>query len=495
VSRASRVAAGVLVSAAALVANRPSPAQDADAATAQYRLAQRLAADRSPEAAPAFEKVVALAPGGPLADDALLGLARLQGVPDWPEELSQLDAAHAQAAAGVLVKIVDAHADGDRAQEARYLLALVRMAPVAGRDPEKAKQDLIGVAGAVGRERWVAMARYALGVLAEQDGATERAAGSFARVVVEGAPDDLTARARVGFARAQLRMAQFGDGAAWLQSAVDAGVATSLRAPALRDLAVREILRERDPARRWSAVAAPLATIATTRGASLLATAADGGLVVFDRKNGVIQIFDAGGAGGPPVAAEGVTALASDPYRRVYAAAGDKLLRWDATGLVTVAKLGAFAEPSAIAVDAAGAAWIADRRGDRIGRLEPMGESPVIVRESKGAGVSALAFVEGRLVVAEERTGRLVAWSAGGVERAFGPTFRKPTALAADAAGRLSVLDAKAGTVTRLTPSGQVSDTLALDAAGVTRPLAIAAAEDGALRILDGSSGTAAVAP
>lgn len=491
----SRIAAVVLASAVALAAHGPSAAQGSEEAASQYRVAQRLAADRSPEAAAAFEKVVALAPEGPLADDALLGLARLQGVADWPENLSQLDAPRSQAAAGALGQIVNGHANGDRAQEARYLQALVRMAPLPGRDPGRAKQDLIEIAGATGRGRWVALARYALGVLAEQDGATERAAGSFARVVVEGAPDDVTVRARVGFARAQLRMSRFGDAAAWLQSAVDAGVPAPLGAAALRDLAVREILRERDPARRWAAVAAPLSVIATTRGAALLTIAADGGLVVFDRKNQVIQVFDARGGGGPPVSQAGVTALASDPHRRVYVAAGDKLLRWDATGLVAVGKLGPFAEPSAIAVDAAGTAWVADRRGDRIGRLDPMGESPVTVRESKGAGVSALAVMEGRLLVAEERTGRVVAWSAGGVERGFGPTFRKPVALAVDAAGRLSVLDAKAGTVTRLTPAGQVSDTLPLEAAGVSRALAISAADDGAVRILDGSTGTAAVAP
>jgi hypothetical protein len=497
VSVSHRVVVAVALSAMASMGHLPSSAQgsDAAAAEAQYRVAQRLAADRSSDAGPAFERVVALAPDGPLADDALVGLARLQGVPDWPEMLSQLDAAHAQAAAAVLRKIVDGHAEGDRAQEARYLLALVRMAPVAGRDAGQAKQDLIGVAGAPDRGRWSAMARYALGVLAEYDGATERAAGSYARVVVEGAPEDAVGRARVGFSRAQLRIGRFGDAAEWLQAAVDSSAPASLRAAALRDLAVRELVRERDPARRWSAATGPLAVIATTRGAVLLATAPDGSLVVFDRKNGVVQGFDSNGGGGPPVAQEGVTALASDPYRRVYVAAGDKLLRWDGAGLVAAGKLGAFAEPAAIAVDAAGAAWIADRRGDRIARLAAGAELPVIVRESKGAGISALAIVDGRLLVAEERNGRVVELSGGGAERAFGPAFRKPVALAADAAGRLSVLDVKAGTVTRLSSSGQVADTLALDAAGVARPLAIAVADDGALRILDGSSGTVAVAP
>ena len=83
-----------------------------------------------------------------------------------------------------------------------------------------------------------------------------------------------------------------------------------------------------------------------------------------------------------------------------------------------------------------------------------------------------------------------------GAGAAFGTgTFRRPIALAVDAAGRISVLDEKAGTVTRLAPSGDVRDTLSLTAGGVSRPLALAAAQDGAVRILDGSTGAVAVAP
>jgi hypothetical protein len=57
------------------------------------------------------------------------------------------------------------------------------------------------------------------------------------------------------------------------------------------------------------------------------------------------------------------------------------------------------------------------------------------------------------------------------------------------------VLDEKAGSVTRLAPSGDVRDTLDLAAGGVSRPLALATAPDGAVRILDGSTGAVAVSP
>ena len=70
---------GAVGFAAALALISAAVAQDVPdlaAAERQYRLAQRLGADRSPDAAAAFAKVVALAPAGPLADDALVDLRR-----------------------------------------------------------------------------------------------------------------------------------------------------------------------------------------------------------------------------------------------------------------------------------------------------------------------------------------------------------------------------------------------------------------------------------
>jgi streptogramin lyase len=102
----------------------------------------------------------------------------------------------------------------------------------------------------------------------------------------------------------------------------------------------------------------------------------------------------------------------------------------------------------------------------------------------------------GRAVAVEKKTGRIVTISGPAAEAPFGTaTFRRPVALAVDGAGRISVLDEKAGTVTRLAPSGEVIETLALVAGGVSRPLAIASAPDGAVRILDGSTGAVAVTP
>jgi hypothetical protein len=300
--------------------------------------------------------------------------------------------------------------------------------------------------------------------------------------------------AMVGVAAAALGLSAMPHAAG--QQAVEGGAPAIIRADALRHLALDEVLRARVPARRWSALATKLSVVATTRGATLLATAGDGRLIVFDRKNGVLQAFDTQGVGAAGTPLADVTALASDPYGRVFAATREQIVRWDATGLVVVASLASFGSPSAIAVDAAGSVWIADRKGDRIGRWRPGSGEPNVVRESKGSAVSALVAVGSGVIAAEQKTGRLVAVSESGSERAFGAAaFRRPTALAVDAAGRISVLDDKAGTVTRLAPDGGVQDTLALEVGGVSRPLALASAPGGALRILDGSSGMVAVAP
>jgi len=481
--------------AGASAAGAPAAA-DPSAAEKQYRLAQRLGADRSPDAPAAFEKVVSLAPAGPYADDALVDLARTHGAPEWPEELGGLSAARAALARAPLERVIASYPEGDRAGEARYRLALVRLAPLPGRDPARARQDLIALAASPPRDRWPIAARYVLGTLDEQDGAFDRAARAFARVVVERPGGDVAARAKAGYARTLMVAGRFGEAAAWLQEAVDGGVPAASRAGQGRTLAVREVLRARVPAKQWTAVSAPLPAITTMKGATLFASGADGHVLVFDRKTDTVQSFDVKGTAGSPIPLADVSAMASDPYGRIFAATKESLVRVDGASVVTVVGLGAYGSPAAIAVDASGAIWLADRKGDRIGRWVIGSPAPQLVRESRGAGVTALAVFDGRLLAAEEKAGRIVALSASGEETPFAtPTFRRPVALCVDGAGRVSVLDEKAETVTRLTAEGQVGDTLSTARAGIARPVALATVPDGTVLILDGASGSVAAAP
>ncbi len=391
---------------------------------------------------------------------------------------------------------VECHAEGDGAREARYRLALVRMPPIPGRDPARARRELIDLAQAAPADGVALSARYALGVLDEQAGNIERAAGAYARIVVERPDAEAASRARCGFARFLLSRGEFGPAAGWFQEALDGGAPEALAPGAQRDLALRAALRRDTPALRWSALTSKPAAVPTSKGAALLASDGQGGIVVFDHKSDEVQAFDAKGRPRAPMALPDVSALASDPYGRVFAATKDKIVRLDGGTPVPVLDLGSFASPSAIAADAAGSIWIADRKGDRVGRWVPGAGAPVVVRDAKGAGVRALAVRGQDVIAAEEKTGALILISGAGGETAFGSApFRRPVALSVDAAGRVAVLDEKAGTLTRLTAAGAVEDTLSLSPQGIEKPLSIASARNGAVRVLDAASGSVFEAP
>jgi hypothetical protein len=136
VARAALSAALILHASASFA----ETAAQLDDAVRQYHLAQRLGADGSPDAPKAYERVVALAPHGPLADDALVDLARLLGSPEWPEDLGAISAATAASVRLPLEKAVATYAEGDRVFEARYRLALLRAAPLPGRDAAASRQ-------------------------------------------------------------------------------------------------------------------------------------------------------------------------------------------------------------------------------------------------------------------------------------------------------------------------------------------------------------------
>jgi hypothetical protein len=99
---------------------------------------------------------------------------------------------------------------------------MVRLAPLPGRDPAGAREDLIEAASLSDRA-FRARARVALGALDEEGARYDRAAGSFARVLVEGGPDDALAAASAGFARSMLREGRFDAAAEVLQPAIDRG--------------------------------------------------------------------------------------------------------------------------------------------------------------------------------------------------------------------------------------------------------------------------------
>jgi len=463
-------------------------AGDPGAAAAQLRVASRLAAERSAAAPAAYEKAVALDPSGPLADDALLELARYYRPPDTPQQAAAMDPSRATSASQALTRLIEAHPRGERAAEARYLRAMIRLSPLPGRDPAGAREDLIEAAGSEDRA-YAARARVALGALDEDGGRFDRAAGSYARVLVEDGPKDAVAAAAAGLARAFSRAGRFGEAAAVLQRGIDR-TGESRTLSSLRSLAVSGVRRVRSTEGRWSSRTGPLPAMPGPRNAELLVALPDGGFVVYDRKAGAAHAFDARGSGTSATAIPEVTALAVDPFGRVHAASGDRIVRLDPGGPVTEAQLGALGPASALAVDAAGGLIVVDRKGDRVARWAPGTTEWTFLREPKAGRVATLTSDAGRTIVADERTGTLIGLTPGAAEAPIGANvFRRPVSVAVDGAGQIAVLDAKQESVTLLDPAGKPRDTLSTAAIGIERPVAVAFAPDGTLLLLDAATG------
>ena len=140
IGRAAARASGLLLLVALVFSLAPRPrAADPAAAERQYRVARRLIVEGSPDAVTALSKVLELDPAGPLADDALVEQARILGIPHWPEGLGRIDAAAAEQAASLLDRVLAEFGGSDRAAEARFQRALLRLEPLPGYDPSASR--------------------------------------------------------------------------------------------------------------------------------------------------------------------------------------------------------------------------------------------------------------------------------------------------------------------------------------------------------------------
>ena len=185
---------------------------DEQAAARQFRVARRLAVEKSPDAATALRKVVELAPRGPLADDALLEQAILAGSPAWPADLGVLTGGSMARAAGILRTVLEEHPRGDRIHEARYRAALLRMEPVAGQDLSAARLNLLTVANDPSAGIWAARARYVSTWIERVTGHEARARTSLERLRIDYPATAEGVLARIGLARILLQDGDAGIG-------------------------------------------------------------------------------------------------------------------------------------------------------------------------------------------------------------------------------------------------------------------------------------------
>jgi hypothetical protein len=423
---------------------------DAQQAATAYRVAQRLLAEGSTEAGAALDQVLALDPEGPLADDALLDLALLQRPPAWPEELGRTGAEPLNVARRLLERLLSTWPGSERSAQARYLVALLWLEPQAGLDLAAARRELIAVATAEGGDAWSAPARYALGWMDGVAGETLRAEGAWSRVVVDSPESEAATRAWMALGRLRLRAGEPAEAARLLQRAVERGggpVAASLRELALR----RTFAMPLEVAHSAIAVSVDLPLKAITS----FAAAPDGGAVVADRREGRVIRIDQMGAVVDEWSVPQVELVSTDPLGRAWAVAGDRLVRLAEGGAVWPrAPLGV---PGVVdlVVDAQGAAYVLDRRGQRLFQLAPGAAGALPFGGEMGRRYRALATDGQQIYGLDARAREVWLIGASGERLLASEVGTRPVALAADASGRLAVLDSRDGAVVVLDAHGR----------------------------------------
>jgi tetratricopeptide (TPR) repeat protein len=455
------------------------------AAEREFRVARRLAAEGSPQAAAALRRVFELDPSGPLADDALLEQALLSPVAGWPDELGGLDMVAAPGVRSLIDRVLSEFPDGDRALEARYRRGLLRFEPVPGHDAAAGRAELIVAATADNPGPWSSRARFALAWLLERDGQYERAAEAYTRIVVDRPRSDAAGRAQMALGRLALRDERYGEAARWLEEAIDEGLRGDTLAPALRECAARRLFGGAGDPRRGETTLA-----AGARSVSGMAATPEGELLLADRREGKVRAFRDDGSLIAEWSLEDPGLLLVDEAGRAHVAAGGALYRLAPGGMrVHAASLGDYAPPTAVTAGRGGF-WVLDKRGQRIGRIQPGAPAPLELWSGRGSKLVALVWDGRRLLALDSRTRTLIAITAAGIPRTLATLdLDRPTELAVDASGRISVLDPRAGQVRILDSRGAELDRFGAESQRVERLTALASGVDGMLHLFDESSG------
>jgi len=474
------VCAGVILS----LVQAAEPADPA-AAEREFRIARRLAAEGSPQAAAALQRVYELAPQGPLADDALLDRALLSAVAGWPDELGRLDMVAAPGVRSLIDRVITEFPGRDRALEARYRRGLLRLEPVPGHDAAAGRADLIAVATAEESGPWPGRARFALAWLLERDGRYERSADAYTRIVVDRPRSETATRARVALGRLALRDERYPDAALWLQAALDGGSPHDASAGPLRECASRRLFGVAGVPARTATSLAPGA-----RSVSGMAATPASELLLSDRRSGKVQGFRDDGSLLDEWMIEDPGIVVIDEAGRAHLAAAGALYRLEQGGTrVQTASLGDYAPATAVAAGRGGF-WVLDRKGQRIGRIQPGAPAPLELWSGRGSKLVALVWDGRRLLALDSRSGTLLTITAAGVPRTLATLdLDRPSGLAVDPSGRIAVSDARAGQVRVLDPRGVELDRFSAESLGLGRVTELSYGMDGLLHLFDESSG------
>lgn len=466
-------------------AQQPAAGPDPAAAAREYRLARRLAAEGSPQAAPALERVLELDPTGALADDALVELALLEGIARWPEQLGRLSAASADRAHRRLNEVLERLPGSDRADDAALLRALLDLEPLPGQDPAAARVRLLALATLHPDPEFAGRARQAVGWIDERAPRLERARSAYQRLVIDHPGIAVAAKARVGLGRVALLEGRYASSATHLEAALELGAAAGMRPDELRELAVRSALRVAGTAGRWMQ-ASPARADIQLRGSDGFARTARDGIVVADRRQELLRFIDGGSGRWTDRRVEGLQSLAVDGFGRVLAVTVDGVLAVGDERATRVGGLGEFAPAKAVAADGLGRVWVADRRGGRVGLLTPGAATPSPLWESDVRRIEQLAWDGRRMLALDGRNDQLLELDPDGGDRPLegAPPFDKPAWIACSF-GQTAVLDLRLQSVVLLGPDGVVLERFDYRTAGIDRPVALALGPDGGLDVLE----------
>ncbi len=473
------------IAIAAVSAGGAASAQSSDA-EAQYRVARRLAAEGSAGAGEALDRVVALDPRGPLADDALLDRALLVGLPRWPEQRGRLAAPRISEARTLLSRILKDLPTGDRAEEAAYRQAVLLLEPIFSFDDEEARLLWLALAAAGTNSEWASSARYGLAWLAEQRGEFGRATDAYQRLRVDTPNSEASARATAAIGRIRLRQGGFPAAAARFQDALDSGALDDLLAAqtrALRDVAV-------DAFQSRIETAEALHITAGTRPTGVAAVGAAGALIV-QRKVGLVIELDAGGAVVNRWTVDQPLAALATPNGLRFAVTANGVLRLEPDGgTESHATAGAFGALSSGVADDLGRVWVLDRRGERLGLIEPGSMEPAPVWSGGGARLATPAWDGNRLVAVDTRNKSVLAvYPDSSSQPVVTLGLDRPGALAVDPAGRIGVLHARGTLVSFFDADGKALGRFSVEGAGMQRAVDLAFGLDGALQLIEEGSG------
>ena len=468
-----------------LAGTGPVPAQTSDA-EAQYRVARRLTAEGSAGAAAALDRVVELDPQGPLADDALLDRAALIGLPRWPEQRGRLDAVRVSEARTLLARILRDLPGGDRAEEAAYRQGLLLLEPVFSYDIEEARLLWLALAAGGRDSEWSSSARYALAWTTEQRGGFGRAADAYQRLRVDAPDTAASARAAAALGRLRLRSADPAGAAARFQDALDSGAlddGLAAQVRAFRDVAVDVFLTRIRTTEALRIAAAPRASAVAALGAA--------GALVAQRKGGTVVELDATGAVVDRWSVDQPLAVAATPDGLRYAVTAGEVLRLQPGGttasLATPGELGAFSSGTG---DDLGRVWVLDRRGDRLGVIEPGSMNPAPLWRGDGARLVTPAWDGNRLLAVDTRNKSVIAvYPDGSSQPLVSLGLDRPTALAVDPAGRIGVLQARGTLVSFYDADGAAMGRFSVAGAGMQRAADLSFGLDGTLQLVEESSG------